>query len=679
MSGPEVQELVTKGISALKAGQRTEARNWLAEAVQQDPRNEQAWLYLAGVLPRSQAIVALKRVLALNPDNQFAQRGLAAVQNKPGVADNAAADSGTLEPNPGNNPSNQPPPEEPRPSSNPNRLRVEELPMTDREQPDFFEMGYRPVEIDREGREANSTKPNLKDSQALLPPIVVPDEEDELRVILSQAYSQTKRRRVSPLLVGLLLLLPILIIGGLVYFLVLKPPPTRSPAPTLPVVTTQAAFTPSVSNLEDPATAIAALPTSDAALALPTNTPAPTTPAALKLSISQNERAALRGYAVMFSNFDRRSNNFSFGGAGTPKANTHFEGVLVDFENISSRVLPVQSDNFQAVDGRSNFLKPLNGGRAPALDVSRLQPGEKRQAWLTFEVEDGTTLRRVAFNPTAAPDLNNSAEVNLTLPVATPVPTIKPTVRPTATPIPTTTPRPTSTPAPTSTPVPTATPIPTNTAIVAASPGAFSAPVAVAPTLTPIPISTTIPIATLTVDATQDVATPTIEATTPAVSTVAATVAVSPTPFPTTPTLQGEVGKRSLIGSYGISVTNYVVSATIKPPPLILPAGYHYETVKITVEVTDGKDVADYLNSFPFLLRDSDGQLYSVGPYTLEAKDGFSPKTFAPTTTAPGKTKATGTLYFLVRDAARNQPRSLLFYATPDLDSPRLEIPLKTG
>src|SRR5881227_3015816 len=76
MSTTEVKELVDKGITALKAGDREEARFWLAEAIQQDARNERAWVYLAAVLPRQQAIAALERVLVLNPTNQKAQKGL---------------------------------------------------------------------------------------------------------------------------------------------------------------------------------------------------------------------------------------------------------------------------------------------------------------------------------------------------------------------------------------------------------------------------------------------------------------------------------------------------------------------------------------------------------------------------------------------------------------------------
>src|SRR3954451_21783894 len=62
---------------AATAGQKDMAREYLGRAVQLDPRNEDAWLWLSGVannLPMMK--MCLERVLALNPHNTQAQEGM---------------------------------------------------------------------------------------------------------------------------------------------------------------------------------------------------------------------------------------------------------------------------------------------------------------------------------------------------------------------------------------------------------------------------------------------------------------------------------------------------------------------------------------------------------------------------------------------------------------------------
>src|SRR6476659_9864433 len=98
MSTTEVKELVDKGITALKAGDREEARFWLAEAIQHDARNERAWVYLAAVLPRQQAIAALERVLVLNPQNAKAQKGLNILLSQPGATSTTTTTTTVQEP-----------------------------------------------------------------------------------------------------------------------------------------------------------------------------------------------------------------------------------------------------------------------------------------------------------------------------------------------------------------------------------------------------------------------------------------------------------------------------------------------------------------------------------------------------------------------------------------------------
>lgn len=76
--------LLTRGIAAAKAGDRNAARQLLTRAVRRQPDSEGAWLWLSSVLDTPQGRAhCLRRVLALNPQNQAAQRGLAALEQAP--------------------------------------------------------------------------------------------------------------------------------------------------------------------------------------------------------------------------------------------------------------------------------------------------------------------------------------------------------------------------------------------------------------------------------------------------------------------------------------------------------------------------------------------------------------------------------------------------------------------
>lgn len=70
-------ELVQRAIHALREDDRETARPLLAKAVTLDPDHDQAWLWLSGVVSNaSERRYCLERVLALNPENAMAQRGL---------------------------------------------------------------------------------------------------------------------------------------------------------------------------------------------------------------------------------------------------------------------------------------------------------------------------------------------------------------------------------------------------------------------------------------------------------------------------------------------------------------------------------------------------------------------------------------------------------------------------
>lgn len=72
-----VEAMVREGVNALKAGRKEEASALLFKAVELDPYNEDAWLWLSGIVesPEDQR-TCLENVLSINPDNARARSGL---------------------------------------------------------------------------------------------------------------------------------------------------------------------------------------------------------------------------------------------------------------------------------------------------------------------------------------------------------------------------------------------------------------------------------------------------------------------------------------------------------------------------------------------------------------------------------------------------------------------------
>jgi hypothetical protein len=69
-----------RAIAAIKAGDKAAGRRLLAAVIRNDPRNEAAWLWMAAALDSDeQRRTCLERVLAINPDNPTARRGLASL------------------------------------------------------------------------------------------------------------------------------------------------------------------------------------------------------------------------------------------------------------------------------------------------------------------------------------------------------------------------------------------------------------------------------------------------------------------------------------------------------------------------------------------------------------------------------------------------------------------------
>ncbi len=72
-----VRSLIGQGQAAAQAGQRELARRYLQSALDLDPDNVDAWLWLAGVQDDPlETKRCLERVLELDPDNAQAQQGL---------------------------------------------------------------------------------------------------------------------------------------------------------------------------------------------------------------------------------------------------------------------------------------------------------------------------------------------------------------------------------------------------------------------------------------------------------------------------------------------------------------------------------------------------------------------------------------------------------------------------
>jgi len=83
MTPAEIQHKLQAGIEAAKRGQKQQAQTLLLDVVELDERNEQAWLWLSAVMNSlHDKRVALENVLAINPQNTAAQKGLASIKSQ---------------------------------------------------------------------------------------------------------------------------------------------------------------------------------------------------------------------------------------------------------------------------------------------------------------------------------------------------------------------------------------------------------------------------------------------------------------------------------------------------------------------------------------------------------------------------------------------------------------------
>lgn len=80
----DLQRKLNQGVEAAKDGNRSVARRLLEEVVEQDERNEVAWIWLATLATgAAEKREHLKRVLAINPQNNLAREALSRLGDEP--------------------------------------------------------------------------------------------------------------------------------------------------------------------------------------------------------------------------------------------------------------------------------------------------------------------------------------------------------------------------------------------------------------------------------------------------------------------------------------------------------------------------------------------------------------------------------------------------------------------
>jgi tetratricopeptide (TPR) repeat protein len=76
-------EVLQKAIQLARAGQKAEARDFLLQVVEDDPHNETAWMWLAGLVDTLEdRIIACENVLTINPANEKVRSYLARLQRQ---------------------------------------------------------------------------------------------------------------------------------------------------------------------------------------------------------------------------------------------------------------------------------------------------------------------------------------------------------------------------------------------------------------------------------------------------------------------------------------------------------------------------------------------------------------------------------------------------------------------
>lgn len=83
---PVTEDYLKQAIAAIKSGDKATGKRLLIdEVLRNNPRNENAWLWMTQVADADEdRLNYLRHVLKINPDNEAAKRGLAALQDKLG-------------------------------------------------------------------------------------------------------------------------------------------------------------------------------------------------------------------------------------------------------------------------------------------------------------------------------------------------------------------------------------------------------------------------------------------------------------------------------------------------------------------------------------------------------------------------------------------------------------------
>ena len=77
MSTPEMEELLQRAITHINAGEGDQGRALLEKILEQDPKNDRAWVWLSGcVEDPMQRRICLQQALSANPENQAALDGM---------------------------------------------------------------------------------------------------------------------------------------------------------------------------------------------------------------------------------------------------------------------------------------------------------------------------------------------------------------------------------------------------------------------------------------------------------------------------------------------------------------------------------------------------------------------------------------------------------------------------
>jgi len=78
------KEYLKQAIEAIKSGDKVTGKRLLIdEVIRTNPRNEHAWLWMTQVAEADEdRMNYLRHVLKINPNNEAAQRGLAALEQK---------------------------------------------------------------------------------------------------------------------------------------------------------------------------------------------------------------------------------------------------------------------------------------------------------------------------------------------------------------------------------------------------------------------------------------------------------------------------------------------------------------------------------------------------------------------------------------------------------------------